>query len=367
MALDPGVRRLLGMLAASGAPASAAGGVAERRRMLQALARIAGDPGSADVEARELEAPGPAGPIPLRLYEPRLNAPSAGIADSSPAERGSISRSSAAERGRWMPPQAGDGGGVRPSTPALVYLHGGGWVAGGFDTHDGLCRRLAARSCAKVIAVDYRLAPEHRFPAAYEDALAAVRWVSRQAAALGVDPGRLAVGGDSAGGGLAAAVAQSAQAPPLALVVLLCPILDVARETASRRAFADGFFVDTATLAEDLLCYAGADSDLSDPRLSPLLAADLAGLPPTLVHVAEHDPFRDEGQAYAERLSQAGTPVRFACWPGMIHYFYGLARAIPAARAAVDAIGAEIADALAAQSLSSPRAMRAKSGRPSGA
>jgi acetyl esterase/lipase len=142
-------------------------------------------------------------------------------------------------------------------------------------------------------------------------------------------------------------VAQSPEAPPLALQVLLCPILDVAGESPSRRAFAQGFFVEADALAEDIAHYCGGRADRRDPRLSPLLAGDLAGQPPALVHVAEYDPFRDEGQAYAERLAQAGTAVRFACWPGMIHYFYALARAIPGAQPALDALGGEIAAALA--------------------
>jgi acetyl esterase/lipase len=274
--------------------------------MLQGLSRMAGEDGPGEVQTRDLEAPGPAGPIRVRLYSP----PGAPLA-------------------------------------ALVYLHGGGWVAGGLDTHEGLCRRLAASSQAILIAVDYRLAPEHRFPAAFEDSLAAARWAAQQAPALGLDAGRLAIGGDSVGAGLAAAVAQSADAPPLALQVLLCPILDLANESPSRRAFAEGFFVDAATLAQDIGDYCGGGADLGDPRLSPLLAGDLSGQPPALIHAAEYDPFRDEAQAYAERLSAAGVSARFVLWPGMIHGFYTLPRAIAGAGPALEAIGAGIAEALA--------------------
>jgi acetyl esterase/lipase len=215
-------------------------------------------------------------------------------------------------------------------------------VAGGLDTHDGLCRRLAASSGVKLLAVDYRLAPEHHFPAALDDALFAVRWAAAEAQALDFDPDRLGEAGDSAGGGLAAAGAQSGDAPPLALQVLLCPILDPAAERPSRRAFGEGYFVESAALADDLRAYCGEAVDPGDPRVSPLRARDLSGQPPTLVHVAECDPFRDEGMAYAERLSQAGVAVRCVCWPGMIHYFYALALGVPAAGPAVDAIGAEI-------------------------
>jgi acetyl esterase/lipase len=307
MALDPGAERLLKMLAASSAGAAASpDGVEARRLMLHRLTRTAGPSLACGVDTRDLQAPGPAGPIPIRLYSP-------------------------------------DGG----SPAALVYFHGGGWVAGGLETHEGLCRRLAASSGVTLIAVDYRLAPEHRFPAAFDDALATVCWVARCAAALGVRPDRLAIGGDSVGGGLAAAVALSPDAPPLALQVLLCPILDLVNETPSRRAFARGFFVDAATLAQDISAYCGDEADLSDPRLSPLLASDLRRQPAALIHAAEYDPFRDEARAYAERLAMAGVAARFVLWPGMIHYFYTLPRAIAGAGPALDAIGAGIAEALA--------------------
>jgi acetyl esterase len=305
MSLAPGAERLIRMLAVSNAAPAAADRVEERRRMLQGLVRIAGEGGPQGVETRDIQAPGPAGPIRVRLYSP---------------------------------PGASPG--------ALVYFHGGGWVAGGLDTHDGLCRRLSASSRTSLIAVDYRLAPEHRFPAAFEDALAAVRWASQQARALGLDPRRLAVGGDSVGGGLAAAVAQSPDAPALALQVLLCPILDLANVSPSRRAFADGYFVDAATVARDVGDYCGAGTDLRDPRLSPLLAVDLSGRTPALIHAAEYDPFRDEARAYAERLSRAGGEAHFVLWPGMIHDFYSLPRAIAGAGPALETIGAGIAEAL---------------------
>ena len=305
MALDPGAARLLRMLGAAGAGDAATEGPAERRRRLQTLARIAGECGAPGVDAHDLDAPGPGGPLRLRLYAPAAEA-----------------------------------------SAMLVYLHGGGWVAGGLDTHDGLCRRLAASSGVKLLAVDYRLAPEHPFPAALDDALFAVRWAAANAQALQFDPDRLGVAGDSAGGGLAAAVAQSRDAPPLALQVLLCPILDPAAERPSRRAFGEGYFVERAALAEDLRAYCGEAVDPGDPRVSPLRAHDLAAQPPAIVHVAECDPFRDEGAAYAERLSQAGVAVRCVCWPGMIHYFYALVRGVPAAGPAVDAIGTQIAEAL---------------------
>lgn len=294
------------MLAVLGPVAGAPPSVVDRRRVLANLAEGADEPPTLEVQTRELVLPGPGGPLGARLYAP------AGAAAAG-----------------------------------LVYFHGGGWVAGGLDTHDNLCRRLAASSGAKLLSVDYRLAPEHPFPAAVEDALAAVHWAATHAQELGIDPQRLAVGGDSVGGGLAAGVAQNPSAPPLALLFLLCPILDLAHESPSRRVYAEGFFLDAATLAADLEDYCGATPDPTDPRLSPLLAKDLARGPPALIHAAEYDPFRDEAQAYAVRLNKAGVTARFTCWPGLIHYFYCLCRAIPAAAPALEAIGVEIRAALA--------------------
>jgi acetyl esterase/lipase len=275
--------------------------------MLAGLAERAGNSGAgAEVETREHILPGPGGRLHARLY---------------------------------AAPHASQGG--------LVYFHGGGWVAGGLDTHDALCRRLAASSAAKVLAVDYRLAPEHPFPAAMDDALAATCWAAEHAGELGWDPARLAVGGDSVGAGLAAAVAQHPSAPALALQVLICPVLDLVHETQSRRDFADGYFLDPAVMAADLQDYCGQVADLSDFRLSPLLAEDVRGVAPALIHAAQYDPFRDEAAAYAHRLDEAGVACRYTCWYGMIHYFYCLSRSIPGSAQVVRAIGAELTSALA--------------------
>jgi acetyl esterase/lipase len=306
MALDPGAARLLRMLGAAQPGPGGPPSPAQRRQMLERLAETADEKPAAAVEARDLRLPGPGGPLGARLY-------------------------------------AGAQGGAA----GLVFFHGGGWVAGGLDTHDGLCRRLAASARLRLLAIDYRLAPEHPFPAAVEDALAATRWTAAHAGELGIDPARLAVGGDSVGGGLAAVVAQAPGRPPLALQVLICPILDLAGETPSRRAYARGFFLDPASYAADLNDYCGQGADLADPRLSPLLARELRGQPPALVHAAQYDPFRDEAEAYARRLEAAGTPCGFTCWPGMIHYFYCLSRGVRAAAGIVEAIGAGIGEALA--------------------
>ncbi|MDR3511646.1 MAG: alpha/beta hydrolase [Caulobacteraceae bacterium] len=307
MPLDRGAQRLLRMLASAGAagPRTPEG----RRRALQTLAELAEATPDGTVETRDFDIPGPGGPIGMRLYSPG---------------------------GR-----TGAG-----ASPVILYLHGGGWVAGGLDTHDGVCRRLTLGSGAAVLAADYRLAPEHPFPAAYEDALAAARWIAAEGAAQGLDTARLVVAGDSAGGGLAAAVAQSPQAPPIALQALICPILNLAEDSVSRREFADGYFLDAAALAADLADYAGPAPDLGDPRLSPGLVPRLAG-PPALIHTAAYDPFRDEGEAYARRLAEAGIAVRQTRHAGMIHYFYALPRPIPYAAEALAAIGAEIAQTLA--------------------
>lgn len=297
MPLDRGAQRLLRMLAAAGRGAGVSRTADERRRALENLTEMVEETPDGALEVRDLSI----GDIGARLY----------------------------------PPDTARGG-------LIVYFHGGGWVAGSLTTHDSVCRRLALASGHKLLAIDYRLAPEHPFPAACDDALTAVRWAAEHTDILDFDPARLAVAGDSAGAGLAAMVAQSSDRPPLALQLLICPILDVSRESASRRDFAEGYFLDQATLAADLADYC-AGRDLADPRLSPLLAESLAGQPPALIHTAEFDPFRDEGEAYAQRLADAGAAVRHTRHDGMIHYFYAMPRTIPHAEAALAAIGAEIA------------------------
>jgi len=245
----------------------------------------------------------------------------------------------------YAPANAGD-----RLLPALVIVHGGGWVAGGLDTHEGLCRRLARAADCRVIAVDYRLAPEHPFPAALTDCLAATRWVIENAAVLGCDPARIAIGGDSAGGALAASVChilRDAGGPTVALQVLICPILDIAEESQSRRIFAEGYFVSRTTIERDIEDYCPPGVDRADPRVSPLRALRFDGLPPAVIHAAEFDPFRDEAAAYAAALRRAGVRVREVRHPGMIHYFYAMARAIPYAHTAAEAIGADMRAAFA--------------------
>jgi len=259
-------------------------------------------------EVRELKAEGPHGPIPLRLYRPL---------------------------------------GAQPADllPVLVYYHGGGWTIGDLDTHDTLCRELANLAACAVVAVDYRMGPEHRFPAAFDDSLAATRWVRREAASLGVDAERLAVGGDSAGGNLAAAVSLAAREEgglPIVFQLLIYPATDMRRKHPSHTTNGQGY-----VLTSDTMRYFH-DHYISDPvhdldwRASPLLARDLAGLPPALVLTAGYDPLRDEGLDYARALTEAGNRTTYVCFERQIHGFITMGRLIDEANAAVSMCAAEL-------------------------
>ncbi len=205
--------------------------------------------------------------------------------------------------------------------PVLVYFHSGGWVIGSLDTHDGLCRALCARTPCVVVAVDYRLAPEHRFPAAVEDAWAATAWVAEHAGSIGADPTRIAVGGDSAGGTLAAAVTFRARAKGLPLVfqLLVYPVTDFDLDTMSYVENATGYGLTRDTMRWFWEQYLGPDGDGGAREASPLREPDLSGLPPALVITAEYDPLRDEGEAYAGRLEAAGVTVELSRYEGLIH------------------------------------------------
>jgi acetyl esterase len=310
MPLDSRAKRLLDMIAAGRTDVSLLSPDAMRAAMSQLAQAV--DAKHISIGASEdREIPGPAGGIPLRIYTPATT--TAGI------------------------------------LPALIYFHGGTGVFCSIETHEGLCRILANESGCLVISVGYRLAPEHKFPAALEDAHAASEWVFAHCGGLGIDPKRVAMGGDSAGATLAAVVCQQAKqmsGPDIALQVLLCPVTDLGLNSSSRIAFSEGYFFDMATLAWALGHYLPADADLTDPRLSPLRAADLSGLPPAHIHTAEFDPFRDDGKAYAQALDRAGVPIAYTCHQGMIHHFYCMAGAIPSARVAVKDIGDALKAAL---------------------
>ena len=212
--------------------------------------------------------------------------------------------------------------------PLLVFYHGGGFVIGDLDTHDGACRLLCRHAGVHVLAVDYRLAPEHPFPAATDDAWAALRWAAAHAADLGADPERVAVGGDSAGGNLAAVVAQRSAregGPALALQLLIYPTVDAAERRPSFELFADGFFLTRPQMEWFTAHYlSGAQVDPADPRISPLRAPDLSGLAPAFIVTSAFDPLRDEGEAYAAALRKAGNSVGLRRFGGMIHGFINM-------------------------------------------
>jgi len=260
-----------------------------------------------------LQADGPAGTIPLRAYRP------AGSADAD-------------------------------TLPVLVYFHGGGWVIGDLDTHDVLCRELANGAGCAGLSVDYRLAPEHRFPAAVDDCIAATRWVRRHAASLGLDAARLAVGGDSAGANLAAVVtiaARDAGDPPIAFQLLIYPATDARRVAASHEANGQGYLLTKDTIAYFHDHYLEDASRDADWRASPLLRDDLSRLPPAFVLTAGYDPLRDEGLAYSQRLSEAGNTATHVCFERQIHGFITMGRVIDEANAAVAMCAGEVRRALA--------------------
>jgi acetyl esterase len=299
--LDPQAKAVLECVARANLPAypqlGAAGARALYRETRGALAAV-----PPEVESvADLHAPGPAGDIRVRLYRPR------GAADAGPL-------------------------------PALVYFHGGGWTIGDLDTHDVVCRVLADLARCAVASVDYRLAPEHKFPAAVDDAVAATRWIAREAGRLGIDARRIAVGGDSAGGNLAAVVAliaRDAGDPALAMQTLIYPATDMAADTASHLRYGEGHLLTRDAILWFRGNYLRAGPDEADWRASPLKAADLSGLPPAYVITAGFDPLVDEGRAYADRLRAAGVPVTYECFEGMIHGFVTMGGVIAAAHHAL--------------------------------
>lgn len=235
--------------------------------------------------------------------------------------------------------------------PALVYYHGGGWVIGDLYTHDGLCRSITNAARCAVLSVDYRLAPESKYPVAVEDSYAALLWIVANAERLGIDRRRMAVGGDSAGGNLATVMALMARdrtGPRLALQVLIYPVTDHDLDTRSYRENATGYILTREGMRWFWNHYLASEAQGREPCASPLRAASLAGLPPALVITAEYDPLCDEGEAYAARLRDAGVPVTLTRYPGMFHGFVRLTNVLDKARTALDEIASSVQKAFAA-------------------
>jgi acetyl esterase len=238
--------------------------------------------------------------------------------------------------------------GVASPAPCLVWIHGGGFVIGSAAESAATARDLAAASGCVVANVDYRLAPEHPFPTPLEDCLTAVRWVHAHAAELGIDPGRIAVAGDSAGGNLSAVLARELK-DLIRFQGLVYPVVDTTMAYPSIEENADGYLLTTPLMHRFHELYVqGAGVALDDPRLAPMAAADLSGLPPALVITAEFDPLRDEGEAYGARLAAAGVPTTVVRFQGMIHAFFSMAGALPQARVAIDLVASSVRRALPA-------------------
>jgi acetyl esterase len=234
--------------------------------------------------------------------------------------------------------------------PILVYFHGGGWVIGNLEAYDATCRALTNAADCMVVAMEYRLAPEHKFPAAPEDCYAAARWVAANATALGGDPARMAIGGDSAGGNLTAVVAQMARdrgGPSFVYQLLIYPVTDHQYNTVSYRENADGYLLTRDAMAWFWTCYLRSEADGQSPLASPLRAESLRGLPPALIITAEFDPLRDEGEAYAARLRAAGVPVTLTRYPGMIHGFFSLEAILDQGKHAIAEAGSALRAAFA--------------------
>ncbi|HVN39847.1 MAG TPA: alpha/beta hydrolase [Myxococcota bacterium] len=257
-----------------------------------------------------LRLPGPDGEIPVRLYRPES----------------------------------------KSALPGLVYFHGGGFVLCNLESHDGVCRSLANAAGCAVVSVDYRLAPEHPFPAAPEDCYAVTRFVAERGRELGIDTARIAVGGDSAGGNLTAVVSQMARdrrGPRLRLQLLVYPVTDASFDTPSYRENAEGYFLTTNMMKWFWSKYLADPADAANPYASPLRAKDLTGLPPGLCITAEFDPLRDEGEAYAARLREAGVDVATTRYDGMFHGFFGMGAMLDQAKKAVAQAAGALKKALA--------------------
>ena len=308
MPLDPNVELLLQTIQQQAPPPLREVGVAEAREGITLLHALCNP---VDIgRAEDHTVPGASGDVPIRIYSQATEA----------------------------------------ALPVVVYLHGGGWTIGDIDNYDQVCRKLAIASGLTVVSVDYRLAPEYTFPCAVEDAYAVTRWIAEHSDELGVDGSRLAVAGDSAGGNLAAVtsiLARDRGAPTIAFQVLIYPVIDGTMSFPSYKENAEGYLLSADDMAWFYEQYVGPDVDRKDPLLSPLYAPDLTGLPAALVITAEYDPLRDEGEAYADALQQAGVSARASRYDGLVHGFFPLDGVIPAATGAMDEAAAALKNALA--------------------
>jgi acetyl esterase len=311
--LHPQARALIDLIAERGLPPMQSLPPVEARLFYRDRRALTQPEAPAVAEISELVAEGPHGPIPMRLYRPTLRSDN------------------------------------RELLPVLVYYHGGGWTIGDLDTHDVLCRQLANGSGCAVVSVDYRMGPEHRFPAGSDDCLAATYWVRRNAESLGLDASRLAVGGDSAGGNLAAVVALAAREAgdlPIAFQLLIYPATDQRWGHASHKSNGKGYLLESETIRYYHDNYYGDTSNDLDWRASPLLHTDLGGLPPALVLTAGFDPLRDEGLDYANALVVAGSRATYVCFERQIHGFITMGKLLDEANTAVAMCAAELARAL---------------------
>ena len=309
--LDPQAKALLDLMIERGVPPTHTLSPQDARRFYLERRGVTQPEPRAVAEVVNLAAEGPHGAIPLRLYRPAA-AP-------------------------------------RPA-PTLVYYHGGGWTMGDLDTHDVLCRQLADEAGCVVVSVDYRMGPEHRFPAAVDDVLAATRWLQAHADELGLDATRFAVGGDSAGGNLAAVVAlawrDAGEAVPLRFQLLIYPATDMRLVAPSHTTNGQGYLLTADTITYFRSQYIGPEQ-YTDWRASPLLHGDLSKLPPSLVITAGFDPLRDEGRQYADALSAAGSPAQYVCFERQIHGFITMGRVLGEAHTAVDLCAAALRRSLA--------------------
>jgi len=312
MSLDPDAQAVLDLIKAAGRPPFEQLTPDEARQAYMNSRRLLQPEPEEVAESRDTTVSGPHGPIPVRLYRP------AGTAAAD-------------------------------ILPAMVYYHGGGWLLGGLDSHDVVCRRFANAARCRVVSVDYRMAPEVKFPAAVDDCAAVTDWAIQQAASLGIDPAKVAVGGDSAGGNLAAVMALMARdgtLPPLAYQLLIYPATDMAMTSVSAQTVRDGVPLTSSTMKWFIDHYMRSRSDELDWRASPLRAASVAGTAPALVLTVGHDPLRDEGIAYAQRLEREGVRVIHIHYSDQVHGFMSMGKMIRAADQAIDQMARALHKAL---------------------